>query len=218
MFPTIVILSKVTFNWASASETLKHNPYILWTLVRVMSDIFSSVMVLITIQRPIIPHDFTTSSNYLFCFDGPNETKTTATRAKCIRPSTVSVVRPSISPSYLYLSIHLCLVYLLHTFSPTFFSLLPGSIQVIFKHDANLSLVSQIFDESVSQQGVRGWPMQVVLDQTTIDERQETLRPLKDRKRRTKEDSREKRSAWKTHVMFTMSPFENSNGILNVFN
>lgn len=58
---------------------------------------------------------------------------------------------------------------------PTFIFLLPCSVQMIFEHDANLSLVSQIFDEGVSQQGVGGWSMQMVLDQTAINKRQETL-------------------------------------------
>lgn len=40
---------------------------------------------------------------------------------------------------------------LLPLFALTFLSLLPGSVQMIFKHDANLSLVSQVFDEGVSQ-------------------------------------------------------------------
>lgn len=40
---------------------------------------------------------------------------------------------------------------LLLLFALTFLSLLPGSVQMIFKHDTNLSLVSQVFDEGVSQ-------------------------------------------------------------------
>lgn len=69
---------------------------------------------------------------------------------------------------------------------------------MIFEHDANLSLVSQIFDEGVSQQGVGGWSMQMVLDQTAIDKRQETLRPV----RRQKETAEERgqREAETKHV------------------
>lgn len=59
---------------------------------------------------------------------------------------------------------------------------------MIFEHDANLSLISQISDESVPQQGVSSGSMQMVLDQTTINKGQETLRPVKDRKRQTKKE------------------------------
>lgn len=59
----------------------------------------------------------------------------------------------------------------------TFFLLFPRSVQVIFEHDANLPLIGQIFDEGVSQQGVGGRPVQVVLYQAAVDERQEPLWP-----------------------------------------
>lgn len=62
----------------------------------------------------------------------------------------------------------------------TFILLFLGSVQVILEHDANLPLIGQIFDEGVSKQGVSGWPMQVVLDQAAVNERQETLRPVRE--------------------------------------
>lgn len=52
---------------------------------------------------------------------------------------------------------------------------------MVFEHDADLSLVSQISDEGMSKQDVRGGPMQMVLYQTTVDKRQETLRPIRDK-------------------------------------
>lgn len=59
----------------------------------------------------------------------------------------------------------------------TFLSLLPSSVQVIFQHDADLSLIHQIFDEGVSQQSISSRTVKVVLNQTAINERQEPLWP-----------------------------------------
>jgi len=61
--------------------------------------------------------------------------------------------------------------------SLTFLSLLPGSVEVILEHDAHLSLVGQVPDEGVSQQGVCGGSMQMVLDQAAIGKGQEALGP-----------------------------------------
>lgn len=51
----------------------------------------------------------------------------------------------------------------------TFVSLLPGSVQVIFEHDADVPLIRQVSDEGVSQQGVRGGSVQMVFHQAAVD-------------------------------------------------
>lgn len=74
-----------------------------------------------------------------------------------------------------------------HLLLLTFLTFLPGSIQVVFEHDADLSLIGQISDEGVSQQGIRGGSMQMVLDQTAFCEGQEALRPAGGQREASKE-------------------------------
>lgn len=107
------------------------------------------------------------------------ESKTASSKEVCIQIQCINLLSQPYCP---------CL-HLLHGLCPvllTFIFLLPCSVQVIFEHDANLSLVSQIFDEGVSQQDVSGRSMQMVLDQTAINKWQETLWPV-EKKRETDE-------------------------------